>query len=271
MRTRIYTLCLLFLCSSSLATSIKGRATVYTPQKHKPFAVLYDGTSILQSSDKRRNQIWVELHCFVSKTDYEKGKLATRTIQFDYDSKGKSSWPVDQIFLTDTVYLYSDDALQHLIGHAWPATDSLSISIDDRDKSPKYLRCWLYGHVDSSAIAQFNPWNKVILTVDSSSNLFKISYAQLKGHMRSINNYCTEISGKGLEYSETYDEDTPTPGIALVYVFRDGILKALWTEVKLAKKNMLKFERGYLYYDDSLKSLLPTLKKEIKGRLDYTS
>jgi hypothetical protein len=272
---KIKTFCFFLVISHtiSFATLIKGKAKVYTIESHIPFAVLYDSAYVMQSYDSQRDKIWINYYCFIKKADYRNGKLVTRTIQFDYDGKGLKKWPVDKIFMTDTIYLYADSNLQKIIGYAWPATDSVTISFQDdfRYKSPNYFQCWLYGHVDSSSIKEFEPWNNIIRKINKENMLFSTSFAKLNGIMLLIHNYCTPITGKGVEYSETYDEETPEPNKPLIYVFQNGILKAIWCEIKLNIKNKEKYHGGNLYYDDSIKSLLPKIKKNIKATLDYRS
>jgi hypothetical protein len=248
---------LFFFYSSLHATLIKGKAKVYTMDTHIAFAVLCDNTIVSQSIDWRE-KVMIDIHCFVDKSVCRNGKLVTKTMGH-------------KILMSDTVYLYSDTTLQNKIGYSWPATDSVSISFQDgfRYKSPNYFGCWIYGHVDSSSIKEFNPWNNIVQRIDDKNALFTTSYAELNGLMLSINNYCTPIKGKGLEYSETYDEETPEPNTPLIYVFQNGTLKAIWTKIKLKIKNKEKFYGSNLYYDDSMKAVLQKIKKNIKASLNY--
>jgi hypothetical protein len=275
MRSKVILFLLAISCYTLHASLIKGKARIYTLPSRTPFAMLYDSSYVMQAWNWKWKQPFIDFQCFVKKSHLADGKLVTRTINFDYG--GGVVRPTKKIIMTDTVYLYSDTSLQQITGYAWPTSDS-SAWINFQQSDPykhentrlNYLECWLYGGIDSSSILEFDPWNGIIRSLSEKRNLFKISFNELNQFMSTIHSYCTQISRKGIEYSETYDEDNPTPGIALLYLFRDGILKAIWTEFRLNENNAQIFERGYIYFDDSVRSSLSKIKTKFKQRLHYT-
>ena len=259
---------LIIVCTSSYATLIKGKTKVYKLPNEVTFAVLYDGSFVREAWNPYWTHVLIDFDCYVGKSNLANGKLVTKTVNVNYGQN--VILPRDEIFMIDTVYLYSDTSLMNITGYAYPASDSGWINFDDIKKSSTYLRCELFGGVDSSSILEFDPWNGIIDSIEKHDELFKMTFVDLNTRMSSIQNYCTDIKGKGIEYSETYDEDNPTPGVALLYVFRDGVLKALWTEQRLAQKNRERLDRGYFYFDESMRSRLKVIRKKVVEMLDYT-
>jgi hypothetical protein len=265
---------LTILSASTNATLIKGRAPVYTFPDRTHFAILYDSAYILQAWNSHWKQPFIDFYCFVRKSHLTDGKLMKRTIDFNYG--GGVIRPTNGIFMTDTIYLYSDSLFQNVIGYAWPATDSVWINFQEpnphtHDNSRlNYLECSLHGGVDSSSILEFDPWRNIVNSIIDSGELFSTSFRTLNKKMSAIHNYCTNISGRGIEYSETYDEDTPVPQIVFLYLFHDGILKAIWADYKLNLKGGHSFQNGYVYCDDSVLSSLSKIEMKFKQMLDYT-
>jgi hypothetical protein len=255
MNIKLLFICILVFCTFSSATFIKGKAKVYTIDHHVPFAVLYESTYVTQTWDAQRGSLWIEMYGCARKSNFSKEQLEVRKYS-----------------IKDTIYLYADSNFQKIIGYAWPATDSLSLYFQDvyPSRNSNYLECNIYGHVDSSSILEFEPWKKVIKTLNKKNQLFNLSFSKLESLMFAINNDCTPITGVGDEYSQTYDEERPTPNHTLISYFHNGKLKALWSEVNLNIKNKEKVKYGYLYFDDSVKSQVSSIKKEIKGYLNYT-
>lgn len=274
MKTSAISFLILISAGTLDATVIKGKANVYTLPGRVPFAVLYNGSHV-READSRWNNPWIDFTCYAKASDLTDGKLVLRADTIDYGGGAT----LKNIFVGDTVYLYSDTSFKHITGYAWPAIDSLGwiyfgypfpLTSDKPDEHSDYLICHVYGGVDSSSILQFDPWRGVVNSIADTGVLFKTSFSTLNRQMSVIDNYCTKISGKGSEYSETYNENDPDPNIVFLYFFRDGILKAIWSDHKLHVNGGHRFHHGYIYWDDSVQPSSPKIERYFKRRLDYT-
>ena len=245
MKIRITVLLILQMFLIVPATLVRNNTLIYSLSKHTPFVkITKDSIKVSQSKDEIRNEIWIETDGFINKKDYIDGKLTCEKQNSKYTNKCK-------IMIKNTICLYQDSLLKVIIGKAWPIADTATIDIDEVIGNEKYLKFFVYGHADSNAIIEFNPWNNILLKLLEQKNVFKKEYLGLKLLIEQNGSDFDEEIINGLTIFSIYNENRPNPGVEIIFVIKQNKLKAIWCNQNLTIASKIDVNSGTMYYDDA--------------------